>query len=192
MLKKIIAMLMILNLYAFGAEKVAVGLNINDTDLEVDAKASLSVLTNSFGYDNYYFTINWMNDKESFVSPGFYVENLLRGSSNFIFGFGIKSVFTKHENLKFSATPFMISAKVRLIPRNFPPAYISANWIYAPSQLVFQDAKKYLEYRIEFNARVIENIELYAGHRSLNTEYKAEDKDILYNRSLYAGFRFLF
>ncbi len=190
MIKKIITLLIVCNLYLFGAEKVAVGLNINDTDLEVDAKASLGALTNSFGYDNYYFTLQWMNDKNALLSPGFYVENLLRGSSNFIFGFGIKSVFTKHENSDFIAIPFMISTKVRLIPRNFPPAYISAYWIYAPTQLVFQDATKYLEYRIEFNARVIENIELYTGYRSLNTEYKT--KDILYNRSLYAGFRFLF
>ncbi len=189
-MKKIVILLLMLNFYAVAAERGSLGANINSNDLEIDGKVSLGTLTNSFGYDNFYFDIHWMSNENQLVSPGFYVENLLRGSSNFIFGFGIKSVFTDNDGAKFVATPFMLTAKVKLIPKNFPPTYLSFNWIYAPGPLTFQDAKKYLEYRFEFNSRVIENIELYAGHRSINTEYIL--KDIIYNRSLYAGFRFLF
>ena len=57
-----------------------------------------------------------------------------------------------------------------------------------------EDAKSFLEYRVNFDIEVIENGRISLGYRSIDTNYeiKGETYNMNYNRSAHIGFKFAF
>ncbi len=194
MIKKILITTLLFTLPVLaGQEKASFGLNINSEDLEVEGSMSLSSRTSRLEYRNFFIDANFINAKDDTLTGiGFYVENSPRGYSNLEFGVGLKSIFSKNDALDktFVAIPITVSGKARMYLGNLPKSALGIKLAYAPSPLTFSDGESYLEYRIEADMQVIDNIDIYAGYRKIDTDYKV--KDISFNSGAYVGFKFLF
>ncbi len=176
-----------------GKEQASFGLNINNEDLEVEGRMSLASRTSRLEYRNFFIDANFINGKDdTLTGVGFYVENSPQGHSNIEFGVGLKSIFSKNDTLDktFVAIPITVSAKARMYLRNLPKSSLGVKLAYAPAPLTFSDGDSYLEYRIEADMQIIDNIDIYAGYRNIDTDYKI--KDVNFNAAGYVGFKFLF
>ena len=196
MLKKIslVSLILATSLLADGQqafEKGSFGLNINKDDVEIEGRGSLSFMTGSPVYSNFFVSGNYLNADESVYGLGLSVENSPTNYRNLVFNIGLKSVFSDHGGQNFIATPITVGAKARLFLGNIPTTHIGAKFAYAPSPLSFKDADEYKEYRIEADSNVIENINIYAGYRSIDTNYN-DGKTTTVDDSVYAGFKFVF
>ncbi len=192
MLKKIVV-LSLLSLPLWSAERASFGLNINSDDLELEGRSSLANQTHSLEYRNFYIDGNFIKGKDdNLYGAGFYVENSPQGYSNLTFGVGLRAVVSSNDKLDdtFIAIPIQVDAKARMYLGNLPKSALGFKFAYAPSPLAFSDADSYFEYRIEVDMQVIPNIDVYFGYRNIDTDYKS--KDVTFNASGYAGFKFLF
>jgi hypothetical protein len=194
MIKKllIITLLFTNSIFALG-DKGSFGLNINSDDLEVEGRVSLSTRTRSLEYRNFYIDGNFINgEDDNLYGIGFYVENSPRGYSNITFNIGLRSIFSGNDKLDetFVAIPITVGAKARMYLGNLPKSALGFKLAYAPDPLSFSDAKSYFEYRIEVDMQLIDNIDIYAGYRDIDTEYKGGD--ITFNSAGYVGFKFIF
>ncbi len=194
MMKKILITTLLFTLPVFaGREQASFGLNINNNDLEVEGRISLAGRTSRLEYRNFFIDANFINGKDdTLTGVGFYVENSPQGHSNLKFGVGLRSIFSKNDTLNktFVAIPITVSAKARMYLRNLPKSALGIKLAYAPTPLTFSDGDSYFEYRIEADMQIIDNIDIYAGYRNLDTNYKV--KDINFNSTAYAGFKFIF
>jgi hypothetical protein len=189
MLKKISLVSLILVSSVFGFEKGSLGLNINSDDVEFEGRASVSMITNSPVYSNFFIDGNFLNSEENIYGLGLSVENSPINYQNIIFNIGLRSVYSAHAGQDFWAMPIMVGAKAQLFLGNLPTTYIGAKAGYAPSALSFQDADEYKEYRVEIDSKVIPNINVYAGYRNIDTDYTSKTYNA--NDSFYAGFKFV-
>jgi len=196
MLKKIslVSLILLANLLADGQqafEKGSFGININKDDVEVEGRASVSFMTGSPVYSNFFVTGNFLNADEKIYGLGLSVENSPTNFRNIVFNIGLKSIFSDYKGQDFIATPITVGAKARLFLGSMPTTHIGAKFAYAPSPLAFKDAEAYKEYRIEADSSVIENINIYAGYRNIDTEY-TNGRTTTVDDSIYAGFKFVF
>ena len=194
MIKKILltALLFTLPIFA-GQEQASFGLNINSEDLEVEGRLSLAGKTSRLEYQKFFIDANFINtEDDTLTGVGFYVENTPHGHSNVEFGIGLKSIFSKNDTLdkSFIAVPITVSAKARVYLQNLPKSALGVKIAYAPNPLTFSDGESYLEYRLEAEMQIIDNIKIYTGYRNINTNYKV--KNITLNSGAYVGFKFLF
>jgi hypothetical protein len=193
MLKKILITTLLCALPAIAAERASFGLNINNEDLEVEGRMSLANRTNRLEYRNFFIDANFINgEDDTLTGVGFYVENSPRGYSNLKFGVGLRSIFSKNDALDktFVAIPITISGKARMYLGNLPKSALGIKLAYAPEPLTFSDGSSYLEYRIEADMQVIDNIDIYLGYRNIDTDY--DTADVNFNSSMYVGFKFIF
>jgi hypothetical protein len=194
MIKKllIITLLFTSSIYAAG-DKGTFGLNINSDDLEVEGRVSLATRTRTLEYRNFYLDANFINgEDDNLYGVGFYVENSPHGYSNLTFDIGLRSIFSGNDatDETFVAIPIYVAAKARMYLGNLPKSALGFKLSYAPNPLSFSDAKSYLEYRIEVDMQLIDNINVYAGYRNIDTEYDSDD--VNFNSAGYAGFKFVF
>jgi hypothetical protein len=66
------------------------------------------------------------------------------------------------------------------------PVFIRGEFEYAPAVLSFEDADKFMKYKIETGVRFIENGEVFVGYRNISFD------DYTYNSNVYAGVGFIF
>jgi len=189
MLKKISLASLILVTSLMSFEKGSLGLNINKDDVEFEGRASLSFLTDSPVYSNFYVDGNFLNSDENLYGLGVSVENSPINYQNLVFNIGLRSVFSDHMGDSFTALPIMVGAKAQLFLGDLPTTYIGAKVGYAPSALSFQDADEYKEYRFEVDSKIIPNVNVYAGYRNIDTDYNNRAYNL--NDSFYAGFKFV-
>jgi len=187
-MKKIALLLLVINLNIFAADKASFGLNINTDDLEIEARSSLAFTTNDPTYRNFYVDANFINADETLFGFGLYVENSPINYQNIAFAVGLRTIFSKSGNDSFSAIPIILGAKARMYLGNLPKSNLGIKLAYAPSPLTFQDAASYLEYRVEVDMTIIENVNIYVGYRNIDTDY--DNKDYNYNDAFYVGFKF--
>lgn len=196
MLKKIslVSLILATSLLADGQqafEKGSFGLNINQDDVEVEGRGSVSFMTGSPVYSNFFINGNYLNADEKVYGLGLSVENSPTNYRNLVFNIGLKTVFSDYENQDFIATPITVGAKARLFLGNIPTTHIGAKFAYAPSPLAYKDAKEYKEYRVEADSNVIENINIYFGYRNIDTDYNSGQTKTV-DDSVYGGFKFVF
>lgn len=194
MIKKLLITTLLCTLPVFaGHEQAAFGLNINNEDLEIEGRVSLAGKTSQLEYQNFYIDANFINgEDDTLTGLGFYVENSPHGHSNLEFGVGLKSVFSTNDKLdkSFIAVPITVSGKARMYLGNLPKSALGVKIAYAPTPLTFSDGESYLEYRVEADMQIIDNIKIYAGYRNIDTDY--EVADVNFNSGAYVGFKFLF
>jgi len=194
MIKKLLITTLLCTLPVFaGHEQAAFGLNINNEDLEIEGRVSLAGKTSQLEYQNFYIDANFINGEDDILTGlGFYVENSPHGHSNLEFGVGLKSVFSTNDKLdkSFIAVPITVSGKARMYLGNLPKSALGVKIAYAPTPLTFSDGESYLEYRVEADMQIIDNIKIYAGYRNIDTDY--EVADVNFNSGAYVGFKFLF
>jgi len=188
-MKKIILLLLIVNLDIFAFNRASFGLNINTDDLEIEGRTSLGFTTNNPVYRNFYFDANLINSEDTLMGFGLYVENSPINYQNLSFSIGLRSIFTKNGGNDFTALPIILGAKARMYLGNLPKSNLGLKFAYAPSPLSFQDASNYFEYRIEVDMNIIQNVDVYLGYRNIDTDY--DTRDYNYNDAFYVGFKFV-
>lgn len=193
MLKKLLIITLFLTISSFAGERASFGLNINNEDLEVEGRMSLASQTSRLEYRNFFIDANFVNDNDdTLYGAGFYVENSPQGYPNLKFAIGLRSVFSQNDTLNkdFVAIPITVSGKARMYFPNLPKSELGVKLAYAPNPLTFADGDSYLEYRVEADMQVIENIAVYVGYRGIETDYDVAD--VTFNSSAYVGFKFIF
>ncbi len=189
-MKKIVLLILVISLQVFAAEKASFGLNVNTDDLEIEGRTSIAFAASDPDFRNFYVDANFINADETLFGLGFFVENSPTNYENISFYIGLRTVFTEHKlGSSFTAIPIMFGAKARMYLGNLPKSNLGLKFAYAPSPLAFQDADSYFEYRVEVDVSIIENINVYLGYRSIDTNYKLLDAN--YNDALYIGFKFV-
>jgi len=189
MIKKITLFILLINLNVFAVEKASLGLNINPNDLEVEGRSTLAFTNDNPTFRDFYINGNLINSDETLFGLGFFVENSPTNYQNISFAIGLRTIYSNYGNDNFIAIPIMVGAKARMFLGDLPKSHLGFKFAYAPSPLSFQDASSYTEYRIEVDMSVIDNVNLYLGYRSINTNYKKTD--LSYNSSAYLGFKFV-
>jgi len=189
-LKRLVFLTLLLGMQLFAFQRFAFGVNVNSDAVEFEAKANMAPLTSDPVFRNFYAEMNYINDNDSILGLGVYVENSFYNYPPLIFQVGIKTLFSDHEDDDFLALPILFGFKHKVYNGNIPLGTVGAKIVYAPSPLCFQDADSYTEYRLEATVQIIENVEIYAGYRSIDTDY--ETQKINYSDSGYVGFRFIF
>ncbi len=188
-MKKIALLLLLINLNIFAIDKASLGLNINPNDLEVEGRSTLAFANDDPTFRNFYINGNFINSDETLFGLGFFVENAPTNYQNISFAIGLRTIFSDYKNDSFVAIPIMVGAKARMYLGDLPKSHLGFKFAYAPSPLTFQDASSYTEYRIEVDMSIIDNVNLYLGYRSIDTNYKKID--LSYNSSAYLGFKFV-
>ncbi len=193
MTKKIALILTLLSSSLFAEyERGAFGMNINTEDLEVTGRMPLASQRH-VALRNFYGEAGFLNTKDDYMThAGVFVENSPRGYSNITLNFGFKLLYSTYDakDKSFVAMPITMGAKARMYLGNLPKSALGVKFAFAPKPLTFSDGKSYLEYRIETDMQVIDNIDLFLGYRHINTNYN--DKDRTFNSAVYMGGKFVF
>ena len=190
MLKKI-ALIAICSMSAFALESAE--LNVNQDDLEVMTKFNYDAEPNTtlVGFGILDADKSNSDDVNTSLDPLVELNFLMRNeiSNNGIYiGLGVKLNATKNTDDNFISMPLGIEVDYKT--PTLVPMYIGISVYYASSSLSFADADNFLEYRIHYDIKEIQNAAITLGYRSLNTNYK--DYDFNYNTSTYFGLRFSF
>ena len=165
-----------------------IALNINDEDLEVAASVDLNALSYNSDTTSYFIDGSYLHaDGDNLVTVGLSAESKFQGAEGLTFGLGIKSVFADD----FIAIPFLAKAKYTLpFSYSIPTTSLTTSLAYAPSVLAFSDAESYMEFRVEANMEVVNNVHIFGGYRNIDTEYDTFDHT--FNNSFYGGMKLSF
>jgi len=174
-----------------------VEININDKDLELGAVIDIANLSDMTEPDTVFLTAKFLHadqansdlaanaDIDDYYEVGFLMKRDF--DSNLKVGLGMKINTTKN----FTSVP--LGGEVSYALDTQLPMYVGGLIYYAPSVLTMSDAKSFMEYRLTLDIEVIENAMITLGYRSIDTNYeKPVARDLSYNSSFYAGFKFIF
>ncbi len=170
-----------------------VGININETDVEVEAVVDSRNLQ-AFQTSSTIFLadLNFLNaDNEKLLGLGLAANNKIEGLVGVEMSFGAKLIWAEvGNNNDFTSFPLMAKVRYTLPPLMFsiPPVAVEAKGLYAPSALSFGDSESYSEFRFAADVEMIENVKVYAGYRNIHTKYSGLSKD-LFDNSFYAGLK---
>ena len=178
----------------------SVEININDKDLEVGAKLDMGQFNDTTEPNTIFAGAKFLHGHEDhsdfnrnsihdFSELNFLMQREINTSGLHI-GLGVKLNHTEN----FTTIPLGIEASYKLPTGNVTPLFLEAVLYYAPEVLAFDDAKNFLEYRLNFDVEIIENGRITVGYRAIETNYETNNNtyNMSYNRSLYAGFKFAF
>jgi len=195
MLKKIVLGSMIAT-SVFASHQLEI--NLSDEDVEAGLRLDLSKM-NNIDADTYFgMKIVNGNEKNSetirktdpLIEASFLIMRPVNNVSGLKVGLGVKGEFTNIDGDDFVATPLGLEVEYKL-PFNSPIAvYAGGMFYYAPGPLCFSDADRYVESRANIDFEVIRNGRITVGYREIETDVKK--RDVTYNETLYAGFKFLF
>jgi len=193
MLKKL-AMMSICAASAFAMHTAEI--NINDTDLEVNAQLDMGQFNTAIEPETMFVGFKFLNADESNSDFGdsdngdidpLYEVNFLSthavGNKGLSLGMGVKANYTKD----FVSIPLGLEAAYTLPIENIVPIRFHASAYFAPKALAFRDAESFLEYRADVAVEIIPHGDLIVGYRNIDTNY--ENDDFNYNASVYFGFK---
>jgi hypothetical protein len=170
------------------------GVNINNEDLELNAKLDIGQFNDSVEPESMFVGVKYLDvDNSAAVNNDalYEVSFLMKkpmGESGFNVGLGIKANYTKdYTTLPLGVEFGYVLPAVKLVPMS-----LHADIYYAPKVLSFNDAQRYFEYRVEYDAEVIEHGHIILGYRHIATDYDDVRGDFTYNASAYIGFNFEF
>ena len=171
-------------------------ININDTDLEVNAKFDMGQFNDAVEPETMYLGAKFLNGDESNadVSGGgsvkldpLYEVNFLAihavGNQGMSLGMGVKFNHTQN----YSSLPLGLEFAYELPLKDLVPMKLEGALYFAPRSLAFSDADSYLEYRLDYNVEIIPHGDIVVGYRHIETNYK--NLDFVYNASIYFGFK---
>ena len=204
MLKKL-SLISVVTASAFAMH--GVDININDKDLEFGANLDMGQFVQTVEPNTVFVGARYLKGNEAHSDfnsndNAYYEANFLMqkpiNNSGLTLGLGVKLNHTQCDiagkTLNFTSVPLGVEADYKL-PVNSPvPLHLGGQLYYAPEVLSMNDAKSFLESRINFDIEVIPNGKITLGYRSLDTNYDYSGTTLNknYNRSAYAGFKFNF
>ncbi len=171
-------------------------ININDKDLEIGARLDMGQFNETTEPNTVFVGAKFLhghedhsdldrNNMHDFSELNFMMQRNV-DNSGLAIGLGVKLNHTEN----FTSIPLGIEASYKLPISDVTPLYIGGSLYYAPEVLSLEDAKNFLEYRVNFDIEVIQNGRISLGYRSIDTNYDTKDKN--YNRSAHIGFKFAF
>ena len=184
-----------------------VDININDKDVEFGANLDVGQFVNTVEPNTVFVGGRYLKGNEAhsdFTSNSnpYYEANFLMkkpiSGSDFTVGLGMKLNYTQCDangkTLHFTSIPLGLEVGYKLPVSTPVPVYLGGEIYYAPEVLSMNDAKNFLETRINFDIEVIQNGKVTLGYRTIDTNYNDSGNTLNknYNRSAYAGFKFNF
>ena len=170
------------------------GININNEDLELNANLDIGQFNENVAPETMYVGIKFLDadnsnrvNDESLYEIGFLMKKAM-GESGLKVGLGVKANYTKD----YTTLPLGIVFDYALPFKTIVPMSVGADVYYAPKVLSFSDANKYFEYRLEYDAEVIDHGHVVIGYRHIKTDYDDIRGNFTYNASAYVGFNFEF
>jgi len=199
MLKKIVLMT-VTTVSAFALHTAEI--NINQGDLELSAKFDIGQFNDNVEPNTMFIGGKFLNGQKensklevggslTKIDPYFEANFLMKravGDMGMSFGMGAKLNYTKN----YSSLPLGLEFEYVIPSKKLVPMYVYGSVYYAPGALSFSDAKDFLEYRISYDVEIIQNGRVTLGYRKLNTNYNTPLGNVVYNNSVYAGFKFAF
>ena len=204
MLKKL-GFISILSASAFAMH--GVDININDKDLEFGANLDMGQFVNTVEPNTVFVGARYLKgnqDHSDFTKNdnAYYEANFLMQkavpNSDVTIGLGVKLNHTQYDtgskNLNFTSIPLGVELGYKLPVHSPVPLYLGGKLYYAPEVLCMNDAKSFLEYRVNLDIEVIPNGRVTVGYRNLDTNYDVSGRTMNanYNSSAYVGFKFQF
>lgn len=195
MLKKV-TLLLITSLSLFAMHTAE--LNINQKDLEAGLKFDVGQFNHNVEPQTMFVGMKMLipdrsnsSDTLSSLSPYFEANFMIMrpvGDAGLSLGVGFKLNYTQVDDKPFMSLPIGLEASYELPFPDLIPMFVEANVYYAPEVLSFSDAKDYVEYRINYNIEMIQNVRLNVGYRNIDTNYFNIGRKN-YNDSFYLGVR---
>jgi len=186
------SILIILILSGILMAKDSIGVNVNSDAVEVESKVDVTgyFLTSEDG-TKYNVESNYLNTSHSYLfGAGFSANGEVTTIPGLQFSLGAKLVMSDNKQDSFFAVPLMAKAIYQIPIADIPASYLSASLLYAPESLSFSNAESYSELRVEADVDVIDNVSLYSGYRSIDTDYKDYDKNL--DQAIYGGLKLSF
>ena len=186
------SILIILILSGILMAKDSIGVNVNSDAVEVESKVDVTgyFLTSEDG-TKYNVESNYLNTSHSYLfGAGFSANGEVTTIPGLQFSLGAKLVMSDNKQDSFFAVPLMAKAIYQIPIADIPASYLSASLLYAPESLSFSNAESYSELRVEADVDVIDNVSLYSGYRSIDTDYKGYDKNL--DQAIYGGLKLSF
>jgi hypothetical protein len=172
--------------------KDTIGFNVNSDTVEVESKTDVTgyFLTSEDG-TKYKVETNYLNNAYSYIfGAGFSANGDVTSIEGLKFSVGAKFIMSDNKQDSFFAIPLMAKATYKLPIDDVPESYLSATLLYAPESLSFSNADSYSELRVEADVDVIDNVSVYSGYRSIDTDYKDYDKNL--DQAIYGGLKLAF
>jgi len=178
----------------FVKAETGIGLDINNEDVELIGEINFNSLADYSSGTTFVISGRYLyagdkkhDDGEHLFSLGFSGQNRLQGVEGLSMALGIKTVFAD----KYIALPLSIEAKYALpLIDTIPTTSFFTHFAYAPSVLTFNKGERYSEFRIGADMEVISNTHLFAGYRTIDTDYTHHD--CTFNESFYGGLKLTF
>ena len=172
-------------------------ININNKDIEAQLRLDMGQFNDQLDPHTTFVGFRYLNAREEHSDydddPRLYEINALMqrevGSLQALtLGMGIKLDYIDMGSDDFTAIPLGLEASYRLPFDEFIPLYVGGLIYYAPEVLSFQDAKQYLEYKVNIDVEIIDNGFITTGYRYIETKYKhGSSKDL--NAAWFIGFK---
>ncbi|WP_345992918.1 hypothetical protein [Sulfurimonas sp. HSL-1716] len=184
-----------------------VDININDKDLELGGRLDMGQFNDTVEPNTVFLGVRYLKGNEdhsdfSSNDNAYYEISFLMqkevSNNGLSMGLGVKANYTKARingsNRDFTSVPLGVEAEYKLPVKDVVPLYLDGALYYAPEVLCMNDAEKFFEYRVNFDAEVIQNGRITLGYRSLDTNYDVAGSTVNknYNHSVYLGFKFQF
>ncbi len=170
------------------------GLNINNEDIELNARFDVGEFNENVEPNSMYVSVKFLDadnsntvNNDALYELGFLMKKEM-GESGLKVGLGVKANYTKD----YVSLPLGMTFEYELPSVTVVPMSLRADVYYAPKVLAFDNANKYFEYRVEYDAEVIEHGHVILGYRHITTDYDDVRGDFTYNASAYIGFNFEF
>lgn len=163
-----------------------VGLNVNDEDFEIEGAVDISSFSDYGNGTTYMINANLISTQiEELVSVGLSANNSFQGVDGLNLSLGMNLIFLED----YWATPMMIQASYSLpLIETIPTVSLSAEFLYAPSVLSFDEAEDYYEFRTEAAMEVISAVSIYMGYRNIEATY-VDISNKIFNDSFYGGLK---
>ncbi|KIM06912.1 MAG: hypothetical protein KU38_11660 [Sulfurovum sp. FS08-3] len=170
----------------------AIGFNINGDSIEVESHTDVTgYIQTDEDTTKYKIETNYLNTPYSYLfGAGFTANGDIEAVEGLKFAVGAKLMMSDNKQDSFFALPLLAKAIYKLPLEDIPPAFVSAHLLYAPGSLSFSNADSYTEFRVQTDVDVIDNVSVYSGYRSIDTDYEKYDKTL--DQSIYGGLKLSF
>jgi len=182
--KKSILIILIFTSSLFSNDTIAI--NVNADSVEIEGTTDITGYISNDGTSHYSLEASYLNHTYHYLfGTGISASGDVSQIDGLKFALGAKFIMSENKQDSFFAIPLMAKAIYQIPIDDIPSSHITAKFLYAPSSLSFSDALSYSEFRIQADVNIIDNVSVFSGYRTIDTEYEEYGKSI--DKSMYGG-----